>query len=97
MVHLEDIHSLTDFQRNTKEHIQRLKETGRPEVLTVNGKAEIVVQDAASYQKLLELIDRVEAIEGIQKGLESMQRGEGQPAQDVFTRLRKKHNIPHDA
>ena len=97
MVHLEDIHSLTDFQRNTKEHIQRLKETGRPEVLTVNGKAEIVVQDAASYQKLLELIDRVEAIEGIQKGLESMQRGEGQPAQDVFTRLRKKHNIQHDA
>jgi prevent-host-death family protein len=97
MVHLEDIHSLTDFQRNTKEHIQRLKETGRPEVLTVNGKAEIVVQDAASYQKLLELIDRVEAIEGIQKGLESMQRGEGKPAQDVFTRLRKKHNIQHDA
>ena len=97
MVHLEDIHSLTDFQRNTKEHIQRLKETGRPEVLTVNGKAEIVVQDAASYQKLLELIDRVEAIEGIQKGLESMQRGEGEPAQEVFTRLRKKHNIQHDA
>jgi PHD/YefM family antitoxin component YafN of YafNO toxin-antitoxin module len=97
MVHLEDFHSLTDFQRNTKEHIQRLKETGRPEVLTVNGKAEIVVQDAASYQKLLGLIDRVEAIEGIQKGLESMQRGEGQPAQEVFTRLRKKHNIQHDA
>ena len=97
MVHLEDIHSLTDFQRNTKEHIQRLKETGRPEVLTVNGKAEIVVQDAASYQKLLGLIDRVEAIEGIQKGLESMQRGEGKPAQEVFTRLRKKHNIQHDA
>ena len=97
MVHLEDIHSLTDFQRNTKEHIQRLKETGRPEVLTVNGKAEIVVQDSASYQKLLELIDRAEAIEGIQKGLESMQRGEGKPAQEVFTRLRKKHNIPHDA
>jgi len=97
MVHLEDIHSLTDFQRNTKEHIQRLKETGRPEVLTVNGKAEIVVQDAASYQRLLELIDRAEAIEGIQKGLESMQRGEGEPAQEVFTRLRKKHNIQHDA
>lgn len=97
MVHLEDIHSLSDFQRNAKEHIQRLKETGRPEVLTVNGKAEVVVQDAAAYQKLLELVDRVEAIEGIQKGLESMQRGEGQPAQDVFTRLRKKHNIQHDA
>jgi PHD/YefM family antitoxin component YafN of YafNO toxin-antitoxin module len=97
MVHLEDFHSLTDFQRNAKAHIQRLKETGRPEVLTVNGQAEIVVQDAASYQKLLEAIDRLEAIEGIQKGLESMKRGEGKPAQEVFTRLRKKHNIQHDA
>src|SRR5919108_1657671 len=69
MIHLEDIHSLTDFQRNAKEHIQRLKETGRPEVLTVNGKAELIVQDAASYQKLLELLDRLEALEGIQTGL----------------------------
>jgi PHD/YefM family antitoxin component YafN of YafNO toxin-antitoxin module len=97
MIHLEDIHSLTDFQRNAKEHIQRLKETGRPEVLTVNGKAELIVQDAASYQKLLELLDRLEALEGIQTGLESMKRGEGTPAQAVFTRLRKKHHIPHDA
>ena len=97
MVHLEDIHSLTDFQRNTKEHIQRLKETGRPEVLTVNGKAEIVVQDAAAYQKLLDLVDRLQAIEGIQQGLESMQRGEGKPAQEVFSQLQKKHHIQHDA
>jgi PHD/YefM family antitoxin component YafN of YafNO toxin-antitoxin module len=97
MIHTEDIHSLTDFQRHAKEHIERLKETGRPEVLTVNGKAEIVVQDAAAYQKLLDLVDRVQAIEGIQRGLESMQRGEGKPAQEVFTRLRKKHNIQHDA
>jgi len=97
MIHLEDIHSLTDFQRHTKEHIERLKETGRPEVLTVNGKAEVIVQDAAAYQKLLELVDRLQAIEGIQKGLESMQRGEGKPAHEVFTRLRKKHHIQHDA
>ena len=97
MIHLEDIHSLTDFQRHAKEHIERLKETGRPAVLTVNGKAEVIVQDAAAYQKLLELVDRLQAIEGIQKGLESMQRGEGKPAHEVFTRLRKKHHIQHDA
>jgi prevent-host-death family protein len=97
MIHMNDIHSLTDFQRHAKEHIERLKETGRPEVLTVNGKAEVVVQDAAAYQRLLELVDRAEAIEGIQKGLESMQRGEGKPAKEVFSRMRKKHNIQHDA
>jgi prevent-host-death family protein len=97
MIYLEDIYSLTDFQRNAKEHIQRLKETGRPEILTVNGKAEVVVQDAASYQKLLALLDRLEAIEGIQMGLESMKRGEGTPAQEVFERLRKEHHMPQNA
>ena len=97
MVHMEDIYSLTDFQRHAKEHIERLKQTGRPAVLTVNGKAEVIVQDAASYQKLLELIDRIEALEGIRQGLESMHRGEGRPAAEVFQHLRQKHHIPHDA
>jgi hypothetical protein len=53
MVDLTDIRSLTDFQRKTRQSIARLKKTGRPEVLTVKGQAEIVVQDAASYQRLL--------------------------------------------
>jgi prevent-host-death family protein len=92
-----DIDSLTHFKRNTAEVIEQLKATGEPMVLTVNGKAEIVVQDAASYQRMLELIDRAEAIIGIKKGLESVARGEGIPAEDAFERLRRKHNIPHNA
>ena len=53
--------------------------------------------EATAYQKLLDLVDRLQAIEGIQKGLEAMQHGDGKPAQEVFSRLRKKHNIPQDA
>jgi hypothetical protein len=56
-------------------------------MLTVNGRAELVVQDAASYQKLLELLDYAEAVEGIKQGLESMRRGEGRPAAEVFQYL----------
>jgi len=97
MVHMDEIYSLTDFQRHVKEHIERLKRTGRPEVLTVHGKAELVVQDAAAYQKLLDLLDRAEALEGIRQGLESMRQGEGRPAAEVFQDLRTKYRIPHDA
>ena len=43
MIALQDIRSLTDFQRNTKSHLRRLKRSGRLEVLTVNGKAELIV------------------------------------------------------
>ena len=92
-----DIDSLTYFQRNTVEVIEQLKATGEPMVLTVNGKAEIVVQDARSFQRMLELVDCAEAIIGIKKGLESMARGEGIPAEEAIEKLRKKHNIPQEA
>ena len=50
----KDIRSLTEFKRNTTELVDNLKRTKHPLVLTVNGKAELVVQDAQSYQELLE-------------------------------------------
>ena len=93
MIKLDDIHSLNEFQRDATTHIKPLKKTGRPAVLTINGKAALVVQDASAYQSILDMIDRAEAIAGIQKGLDSANRGEGEGAGDVFARLRKKHKI----
>jgi hypothetical protein len=57
-IRVQDIASLTDFHRNSKVHWIRLKRSGRPAVLTINGKAELVVQDAAAYQRLLETVER---------------------------------------
>ena len=59
MIKPEDVCSLTDFQRNTRAHIERLRKTGRPEVLTINGQAELIVQHAAAYQRLMEELERV--------------------------------------
>jgi len=86
-----DIRSLSDFKRNTVEFLDRLRETRNPLVLTVNGKAELVVQDAAAYQALL---GRVETIEGIQRGLADVKAGRTKPAKQVFDRLRRTHGIP---
>jgi prevent-host-death family protein len=86
-----DIRSLSDFKRNTAELLDRLRKTGHPLVLTINGKAEVVVQDAGAYQALL---DRVETIEGIQRGLADVKAGHTKPARQVFDRLRRKHGIP---
>ena len=86
-----DIRSLSEFKRNTVDLLDRLRKTGHPLVLTINGKAELVVQDAAAYQTLL---DRVEAIEGIQQGLADVKAGRTKPARQIFARLRRKHGIP---
>ena len=89
----KDIDSLTNFKRNTAACLERLKESGHPLVLTVNGKAEVVVQDAESYQKLLELVDRIQAIEGIQAGLNSVREGRTFPAKEALSKLKQKHGI----
>ena len=91
------IDSLEHFKENMPEIIERLKVSGQPLVLTVDGEAELVVQDVSSYRSLMEIIDRVEAIEGIRKGLESMERGKGRPAAEVFEEIRRRHQIPRDA
>ena len=91
MVHTTDIHSLTDFQRNVKSHLKHLEETGRPEVLTVNGKAALIVQDAASYQRLLDLVERAEAVAGIQRGLDDIKHGRTRPLGAVVAALGQQH------
>lgn len=90
----KDIHSLTEFKRNTTEFVEWLKRTKRPLVLTVNGKAELIVQDAESYQALLEAAELVETLKGIKRGLEQMQQGKGRKAEDFFSELFDKLDNP---
>lgn len=92
----KDVQSLTEFKRETGKHIRRMKRTGSALVLTVNGRAEVVVQDATSYQKLLERAARADAIDAIRDGLASMRRGEGKPIEEVLEKVRRKYNIPRD-
>jgi prevent-host-death family protein len=92
-----DIHPLTDFKRNTSAFLAQLKRTGEPVVLTINGKAELVVQDAASYQKLLDIADRAAVVEAVQQSLEEMKAGLGRPAEDVLADIRRGFSIPPEA
>ena len=93
MIELGNIHALSEFQRNSKDHIRRLKESGKPEVLTVNGHAEVVIQSAAAYQKLLDDQQLLETLRGIGRGLEQAKRGEGRPMRALLEELAAEHGI----
>ncbi|WP_017295995.1 type II toxin-antitoxin system Phd/YefM family antitoxin [Geminocystis herdmanii] len=88
-----DIQSLSTFKRNTNDLISQIKETGSPMILTVNGKAEIVVQDAISYQQLLDKIDRLETMLEIQKGLADVKQGNTQSLDSFIKEMETKHDI----
>jgi prevent-host-death family protein len=82
----QDIHSLTTFKRNSSGLMKRMKKTGRPRVLTVNGKAEAVLLDAAAYQ---EVAGHLDVVTSIRRGLAQAKRGAGRPADDVLDALER--------
>src|SRR5947207_8556367 len=82
----QDIHSLTTFKRNSAGLMKRMKKTGRPLVLTVNGKAEAVLLDAAAYQQVAGQLDTVASI---RRGLQEAERGIGRTADEVFQDLER--------
>ncbi|MGH6851461.1 MAG: type II toxin-antitoxin system Phd/YefM family antitoxin [Methylocella sp.] len=91
---LKDILPMTTFRNHSADIMQHLKKTKRPVVLTVNGKAAAVVQDAEAYQHLLDLAAEASAAEGIRQGLEDLKRSQTRPASEVFGELRSTHGIP---
>jgi len=83
----KDIRPLTEFKRETSRFVARLKETGRPSVLTVNGKPSVVVMDAAAWQDMQDQIGYAQTVAGIRKGLDQAHAGEGVEASAFFDDL----------
>ena len=89
----KDIQSLTTFRRRSGEFLKQLKQSRRPVILTVKGKAAAVVQDAGAYQRLLDLAAQANVPEGMRQGLEDIQKGRVQPARVFFDKFEARHGI----
>jgi len=89
----KDIQSLTTFRRRSAEFLKQLKRSKRPVVLTVNGKAAAVVQDAEAYQRLLDIAAHANAAEGIRQGLEDVKEGRVRPAREFFEEFEIRRGI----
>ena len=89
----KDIQSLTTFRRRSGDFMRQLKKTKRPVVLTVKGKAAAIVQDAAAYQRLLDIAATADSREGIRQGLEDLKNGRVRPAKEFFAEFEAQHDI----
>jgi prevent-host-death family protein len=85
-----DIHSLTDFTRNAKRYISYVKETRSPLAITVNGDAEVVVQDAQSYQQMIDELEQIRFIEAIRESEKAAAEGRMKDQETAFADIRKK-------
>jgi alcohol dehydrogenase class IV len=85
MIDPMDVGPLTEFKRNTAAELKRLRKSGRPRLLTVNGKPALIVQDPASYQKMHARAEVQENLAAIRLAVEAFERGEGNPAREALT------------
>jgi prevent-host-death family protein len=53
----EDIKSASDLKKRMREIFDQLHRTGRPVVVTVNGKPDVVLLDAAVFEKKLKALN----------------------------------------
>ena len=88
-----DIMSLSTFKRDSNKVMRQMKRTKEPVVLTINGKAAVVVQDAEGYQCLLDLKERSETIGVLRQRLSSLDR-KGRTADEFFEEFFAENKIP---
>ena len=91
-----DTHTLVEFHQKSPEFVEKLKATGEPLILTIDGKAELVVQSAGSYQKLLDIAEEARLLERIRISLAEAEMGLGQPVGEAFEQISRELNLPSD-
>jgi hypothetical protein len=85
--------SLTDFQRNTASHVRALRETWLPKVLTVKGRAELVVQAALACQALVSKLELSESAMGVHRGLEDVEDERSSSLRGFGRRMRSRFRL----
>lgn len=89
MFQSSDIHTVTEFSRKPAEYIKRLTQSKRPELLTVNGKAAVVVQDAETYEKMATLAEYAESVQSIRQAMME----QGRPLDEFTAEFETRHGI----
>ena len=101
MMRLKNIQPMTEFKTNTAAMLGKMREERLPLILTVNGKAECVLQDPQSYEEILERLEKLEAENerlkhealraAVAIGIEQADKGEfvHQSMREIFAEVRE--------
>ena len=88
MIRATDIHSLTDFTRNAKAYIRHIRESKSPMALTINGDAQVVVQDAESFQKMVDELEHRRFIAAMRESESAVRSGQVQSLDQALSEIR---------
>ncbi len=67
----EDVQPVSEFRANAAKFVQRVRETRRPLVLTQHGKSAAVLMDVGEYEKMLDTIELLRAVNDGERRVEA--------------------------
>jgi prevent-host-death family protein len=85
---------LGNFTTDPARFLEMLRQKGEPLLLTVEGQPGVVVQDAASYQRFQEALDKLESLAAVKEGLQDVAAGRTLPMREALEDMARKHNLP---
>lgn len=92
---IDDIKPISFLKQKTSEVVNRVKTTKQPTFITINGNVELVIQDAESYQKMVDSMHSLSKndILKIKAGLKEIEEGKGISADEFFEKIKNKYGI----
>ena len=87
----EDIRSVTELKRNTRQILDHLHASGRPMVLTVNGRADAVMMEAKMFDKLLAAANLARLLAPAEQ---EAAEGRTRPAREFLKEMKRGRDFP---
>ena len=87
----EDVKTVSEVKQNLRAVLGQIRDTGRPVVVTVNGKPDAVLIDVDTYERKLRSLNLVGLLA---EGEQDVQQGRTRPASAFLKELKRAKKIP---
>ena len=90
---VEDVKPLSFFKQKSDTVLNYIKSTKKPKFITVNGNVEFVVQDAQSYQDMVDDTSSASDLVKIMQGIDDVEKGRYIAAEEFFDKIGREYNF----
>ncbi|KPK35929.1 MAG: hypothetical protein AMK70_04255 [Nitrospira bacterium SG8_35_1] len=87
----EDIKTVSDLKKKTNEIFKQMHRTGRPIIVTVNGKPDAVLLDVEVFEKKLQALNMASLLWEAES---DVKEGHTRPARDFLKEIKGRAKIP---
>ncbi len=87
MARSSDITSFTDHRSHLRDHLNQVRETGRPLFVTTNGETDAVVLSPEAYDALADKAELAESLTQLENSSEDIAKGRTQVAKSALGKI----------